>query len=41
MVMECTVQYKELCYGISIYNVRNGDEVYGKVKRNVSRYQYM
>jgi hypothetical protein len=28
MVMECTVQHREMCYGISICNVRNGDAVY-------------
>ena len=31
MVMECTVEYREMCYGISISNVRNGDGVYGTV----------
>ena len=31
MVMECTVQYREMCYGNSIYNVWKGDGVYGKV----------
>ena len=31
MVMECTVQYREICYGISICNVCNGDGVYGTV----------
>jgi len=31
MVMECTVQYREMCYGISICNVCNGDGVYGTV----------
>jgi len=31
MVMECTVQYRELCYGIRICNVCNGDGVYGTV----------
>jgi len=29
MVMQCTVEYREVCYGISIYNVCNGDGVYG------------
>ena len=29
MVMKCTVQYREMCYGISICNVCNGDGVYG------------
>ena len=27
-VMECTVQYREMCYGTSICNVCNGDGVY-------------
>ena len=31
MVMECTVHYREMCYGISIFNVCNGDGVYGTV----------
>jgi len=31
MVMECTVQYREMCYGISICNVFNGDAVYSTV----------
>ena len=31
MVMECTVQYREMCYSISICNVGNGDGVYGTV----------
>jgi len=31
MVMECMVQYREMCYGISICNVCNGDGVYGTV----------
>ena len=31
MVMECMVQYREMCYGISICNVCNGDAVYGTV----------
>ena len=30
MVMECTVQYREMCC-ISICNVCNGDGVYGTV----------
>jgi len=30
-VMQCTVQYKEMCYGIIICNVCKGDRVYGKV----------
>ena len=30
-VMECKVQYREMSYGISIYNVCNGDGVYGTV----------
>jgi len=29
MVMECKVQYREMCYGISICNVCNGDGMYG------------
>ena len=41
MVMECTVQYREMCYGITTSNVCNGDAVYGTVQRNVLRYQYM
>jgi len=41
MVMECMVQYREMCYGISTYNVCNGDGVYGTVERNVSWYQYV
>jgi len=35
MVMECTVQYTEMCYGISICNVCNGDGVCDTVHRNV------
>jgi len=31
MAMECTVQYTELCHGISICNVCKGDGVYGTV----------
>jgi len=31
MVMECTVQNREMCYGIGICNVCNGDGVYGTV----------
>ena len=31
MVMECTVQYREMCYGMSICNVCNGDVVYSTV----------
>ena len=31
MVMQCTVQCREMCYGISICNLRNGDGVYGTV----------
>ena len=31
MVKVCTVQYREMCYGISIFNVCNGDGVYGTV----------
>ena len=30
-VMECTIQYREMCYGISIWNVCNGDGVYSTV----------
>jgi len=41
MVTECTVQKSEMCHGISIYNVRNGDGVYGTVDRNMLWYQYM
>ena len=31
MVMECTAQYREMCYGIRICNMCNGDGVYGTV----------
>jgi len=31
MLMGCTVQYREMCYGISICNVGNGDGVYSTV----------
>jgi len=31
MVMECMLQYREMCYGISICNVCNGDAVSGTV----------
>ena len=31
MVMECTVQCSEMCYGIRICNVCNVDGVYGTV----------
>jgi len=31
MVMECTAQLREMCQGISICKVRNGDGVYGTV----------
>jgi len=31
MVMECTIQYREMCYDISICNVCNGDGVYSTV----------
>ena len=31
MVMGCTVQYREMCYGIIICNVCIGDGVYGTV----------
>jgi len=41
MVMHCTVEYREMCYGISICKVCNGDEIYGTVLRNVLWYQYM
>jgi len=30
-VMECRVQYREMCYGISICNVCNCDGVYRTV----------
>jgi len=30
-VMECMVQYREMCYGIRICKVCNGDRVYGTV----------
>jgi len=30
-VMESKVQYREMCYGINICNVCNGDGVYGTV----------
>jgi len=29
MVMVCTVQYREMCYGTSICNVCNGDGMNG------------
>jgi len=29
--MECMVQYREMCYGISICNVGKGDGVYDTV----------
>jgi len=35
MVMECTVLYREMCYGISIFNVCNGDGVYNAIKGSV------
>ena len=35
MVMEFTVQYREMCYGISICNVCNGDGVYNAIEGNV------
>jgi len=41
IVMECTVQYREMCYDISICNVYNGDRLYGTVWRNVLWYQCM
>jgi len=41
MVMECTVLYREMCYGISICNVCNGDGVNSTVQRNVLWYQYI
>ena len=31
MVMECTVHNREMCYGIIICNVCNGDVVCGRV----------
>jgi len=31
MVMECTVLYRQMWYGISICNVCNGDGLYGTV----------
>jgi len=31
MVMQCTVQYREMCYGMRIYNVCGGDGVFGRV----------
>ena len=31
MVMECTVQYREMCYGSRICKVCNGDGVHGIV----------
>jgi len=30
-VMECKVQYREMCYGITICNVCKGDGVYSTV----------
>jgi len=35
MVMEFTVQYREMCYGISICNVCNCDGVYNAIEGNV------
>jgi len=31
VVMECSVEYREICYCISICNVCNGDGVYSTV----------
>jgi len=33
--MECMVQNREMCYGISICNVCNGDGVYDTIQRNM------
>jgi len=41
MVMQCTAQYREMCYAISICNACNGDGMYGTEIRNVSWYQYI
>jgi len=41
ILMECKLQYREMCYGISICNVCNGDGVYSRVERNVLWYQYI
>jgi len=41
MVMECTVKYTDMSYGISICNVCNGVGVLGTVKRNMLWYNYM
>jgi len=35
MLMECTVQCNEMCYGIHICNVCNGEGVYNTTERNV------
>jgi len=32
MVMECTAQYREMCYYICICSVCNGDAVYGQYR---------
>jgi len=41
MVMQCTVQYREKCYAISICKVFNGYVEYCTVERNVLLYQYV
>ena len=35
MVMECTVQYREMCFGIRICNECHGEGVYNTIERNV------
>ena len=35
MLMVCTVEYREMCYGTSICNVCNGDGVYNSIEKNV------
>jgi len=35
IVMECAVEYREMCYVISVCNVCNGDGVYNTIQRNV------
>jgi len=41
MVIDCTVLYGEICYGISVCRVFNVDGVYGRIQRNVLWYQYI
>ena len=41
IVMQCMVQYREMCYGICICNVFNVYGEYCTVERNVLLYQYV